>query len=93
MDTDEGIFKFNFSAIHHGTLIPTLHPDLRQTLNRLITGIMTPDKYHYYLYYGMMHNFDIVHHKVGQLENSIASLNNNVQMLQEQINNLKKKIG
>lgn len=89
MDSPRTTFEAHLIANHMTVLIPTMSDPLRSALDKLIQGELTPEKYPYNLFYAMMHNFDIVHKKVGQLESSNANLRIAVQKLQEQINEIK----
>lgn len=89
MDSPVDIFKFHLSAIHHNVLIPELDEHLRIALNSLISGKLTSEKYPYYLMYGMLNGFDIVHNRVGRLESQNAHFKNQILNLQEQIDKLK----
>jgi len=90
VDSPKSIFEFHLISIHHHALIPTLDPRLQNALFSLQRGLLTPEKYPYYLMHGMLNGFDIVHKKVSMLESQNASFKNQILSLQEQINNLKK---
>ena len=64
MDSSQGIFEFHLSALPHHVLIPTLDKRLEDALKSLISGKLIPEKYPYYLLYGMMKGFGIVHNRV-----------------------------
>ncbi len=90
MDSPKGTFEFHLSALDTHVFIPTLDPRLKDALNALMHGTLTPEKYPYYLMSGMLNGFGIVSNRVGMLESQNATFQNQIASLQEQITQLKK---
>jgi len=81
MDMPKSTFESHLLGIIHNILIPTLDPRLRDALKSLMKGELTPEKHTYYLLYGMLNGFGIVHNKVGRLESQILSLEKQIKQL------------
>ena len=89
MHSPKEIFEYHLSALPHYSFIPTLNLGLRDAINALKHGKITPEKYSYYLMHGMLNGFGIVQHNIEGLERQNAIFKSKIQRLEEQINELK----